>query len=495
MKLNGANNLINKINLKKTAKALSWFKNPANIVPIATIEGAVIVGRSYRGFKRGGKDELRERIFEETACGLFWLFGADLLRRGINKVGEKVLGNKIGNLNVDIGYDELRNPFGTISKSLQKTTGIFKVASTIGAVLATTTFVGFGLPKIKQKISNMARKKNCKNDTQTTQASKNNSLDNNKAISDKINADDGIKQAEKNISFKGDVLSKMLLLTHNIDNNSAVRLLSTDAGILTGRALSARNPDEAREYLFRDTTSSYFYTFATGNIIMLLNALTKNKNIHPNELVEMCEELKKKMPENMSLEDFAKATFKKDDIGKKLANITFDKKNVVELEKLKDVLTPEEFAKATQLSKLQPQRDGKSLLTKLQVEDIFSSSWFSDPEFLSRATKSATWGKSENPEKFISRKQTDKARTILDSFTESVYNSIKKKKDTISYQDIENYAKKNIIKSSAFFAIGTAISIFALAWVIPKMQTELTKRRTGRDENPAFAEMNKTAKA
>ena len=159
-------------------------------------------------------------------------------------------------------------------------------------------------------------------------------------------------------------------------------------------------------------------------------------------------------------------------------------------------MTPEEFAKATQLSKLQPQRDGKSLLTKLQVEDIFSSSWFSDPDFLSRATKSATWGKSENPEKFISRKQTDKARTILDSFTESVYKNVKKKKDTISYQDIENYAKKNILKSSAFFAIGTAISIFALAWVIPKMQTELTKRRTGRDENPAFAESNKeTAKA
>ena len=489
MKLNGAHNLINKINLKKTAKALSWLKNPANIVPIAAIEGAVIVGRSYRGYKRGGKDELRERVFEETACGLIWLFGADLLRRGINKVGEKILGKKIGNLNVDIGFDELRNPFGTISKSLQKTTGIFKVISTIGAVLATTTFVGFGLPRIKQKISNKFRGKDAKKPN-TLSAEVNKNAQKNNVISDKINSDKNIAEAEKNVAFKGNLLSKMLLLSHNIDNNSAVRLLATDAGILTGRAMSARNPDEAREYLFRDTTSSYFYTFATGNIVMLLNLLAKNKNIQPNELIELCEELKKKMPENMSLEEFAKATFKKDDVSSKLANIAFDKKNVVELEKLKDILTPEEFKKAAELAKLQPERDGKALLTKLQVEDIFSSSWLSEPEFLSRATKSATWGKSEDPTKFVPRKQIDKARTILDDFTESVYKNIKKKKDTITYQDIENFAKKNVLKSSVFFLLGTAISVFALAWAIPKMQTEITARRTGKNENPAFAESN-----
>ena len=151
---------------------------------------------------------------------------------------------------------------------------------------------------------------------------------------------------------------------------------------------------------------------------------------------------------------------------------------------------PEEFAKATQLSKLQPQRDGKALLTKLQVEDIFSSSWLSDPEFLSKATKSATWGKSENPEKFVSRKHIDKARAVLDSFTESAYKNIKKRKDTISYQDIENFAKKNVLKSSLFFALGTAISVFALAWAIPKIQTELTAKRTGKNENPAFANKN-----
>lgn len=490
MKLNAVNNLINRIDLKKTAKALSWFKNPANIVPIAAIEGAVIVGRSYRGYKRGGKDELRERIFEETVCGLFWLFGADLLRRGINKVGEKVLGKKIGNLNIDIGYDELRNPFGTVSKSLQKTTGIFKVASTLGAVLATTTFIGFGLPKIKQKISNMLRGKDAKKPS-VPSVEKTGDKQNNNIISDKINADKDIKQLEEKLSFKGGALSKMLLLAHNIDNNSAVRLLATDAGILTGRAMSSRNPDEAREYLFRDTTSSYFYTFATGNIIMLLNAITKNKNIQPNELVELCDELKKKMPENMSLEDFAKATFKKDDIAEKLANIKFDNKNIVELDSLKDILTSEEFEKAGQLAKLQPQKDGKSLLTKLQVEDIFSSSWLSDPEFLSKATKSATWGKSEDPTKFVPRKQIDKARTVLDDFTESVYKKVKKQKDTISYQDIENFAKRNILKSSLFFLIGTAISVFALAWAIPKMQTELTAKRTGKNENPAFANENK----
>ncbi len=489
MKLTSAQNLINKINLKKTAKTLSWFKNPANIVPIAAIEAAVTVGRSYRGYKRGGKEELRERVFEESICGLFWLFGADLLRKGINKVGAKVLGNKVGNLNVDIGYDELRNPFGTISKSLQKTTGIFKVASTLVSVLATTMLVGFGLPKIKQKMTNMINKNKPKA-PEVQEAPKNVDVQDNKLISDKISADSGIKQIENKLSFKGDILSKMLLLSHNIDNNSAVRLVSTDTGIVAGRTLSARNPDEAREYLFRDTTSSYFYTFATGNIIMLLNALTKNKDIQPNELVELCDELKKRMPENMSLEDFAKATFKKDDISKKLANITFDKKNVIELDKLKDILNKEEFEKATKLASLQPKRDGKSLLTKLQVEDIFSSSWLSDPEFLSKATKSATWGKSEDPERFVSRKQIDKARTILDKFTEGAYKKLKKQKDTISYQDIENYAKKNILKSSAFFALGTAISVFALAWAIPKIQTELTAKRTGKNENPAMRKEN-----
>ncbi len=487
MKLNGAHNLLNKINLKKTAKALSWFKDPANIVPIAAIEGAVIVGRSYRGYKRGGKEELRERVFEETACGLVWLFGADLLRRGINKLGKKVLGDKIGNLNIDIGYDELRNPFGTINKSLQKTTGIFKVASTLGSVLLTTSFVGLVIPRIKQKMTKMIQEKNGQN-SPVQNIDPLHNKENNKVISDKIAADKEVSKIEKNVSFKGDILSKMLLLSHNIDNNSAVRMLSTDTGILVGRASSARNPDEAVEFAFRDATSSYFYTFATGNIVALLSLLLRNRNIQPNELVELCEELKGKMKDGMSLEEFARATFRKDDISKKLAKIEFDKKNIVELDKLKGILTLDEWNKAVELSKLQPLRDGKALLTRLQVEDIFSSSWLSDPKFLSRATKSATWAKSEDPVKFVSRKQIDKARTILDGFTEDLYKNIKKQKDTITYADVENFAKKNILKSSTFFALGTAISVFALAWAIPKMQTVLTEKRTGKSGNPALAE-------
>lgn len=44
-----------------TTKALSTLLNPDKVLPVALIETAGTVGRTYKGYQRGGKVERRER--------------------------------------------------------------------------------------------------------------------------------------------------------------------------------------------------------------------------------------------------------------------------------------------------------------------------------------------------------------------------------------------------------------------------------------------------
>ena len=63
-----------------TTRALSTLVNPDKILPVAVIETVGTVGRTYQGYKRGGKVEGRERFREETTGAIFWLFGVKIFK-------------------------------------------------------------------------------------------------------------------------------------------------------------------------------------------------------------------------------------------------------------------------------------------------------------------------------------------------------------------------------------------------------------------------------
>ena len=471
------NKIVNNINTDKLAKGLSKFQDPANIIPIACIEGATIIGRSYRGYKRGGKEELAERVFEETACGAIWLVGAKYLNKGINFIGEKVF--KLKDLDLDIGKDALRDPFENVSKGFRNKTGIFKVASIVTSIILSTGLMGIVIPKIRNKMSaKKEAEKQAKLNAQNTEAP--NTTENELLARENVSMNDFVKNS-KSPNFKG--IGGLLTVAHNLENNGIVRLFSSDLGLTTCRAANARSADERVEFIFRDAASSYGYLGAAPTVIWALNKLTNTKKIHPETLLTLRDNLKGKVGEGIDLETFKKSTFEKTQLPEIFNSIKFEK-DVVELESLRGLLPDDLFKKAEELANLQPEKGGKKLLTSLQVKDIFSTSWLSSPELIKVATEKATYGASSDPRRFVSKKVVDGTRKSLDDFTESLYKWAKKQNiETITPEHIETFAKKNVLKATGFTVLGNAAAVFLLAIAIPKMQHLITEMRNKKADN------------
>ena len=47
--------------------------------PIIALEATVTAGRTLQAYKRGGKDEARERLIEESTGAIVWLGGVKFL--------------------------------------------------------------------------------------------------------------------------------------------------------------------------------------------------------------------------------------------------------------------------------------------------------------------------------------------------------------------------------------------------------------------------------
>ena len=80
------------------------------LAPIVALECTVTGGRTIQAYKRGGKEEARERIIEETTGAIVWLWGVKVL----NEWGDKILSKYLGTpgQNFDVGTDKvLRTPF------------------------------------------------------------------------------------------------------------------------------------------------------------------------------------------------------------------------------------------------------------------------------------------------------------------------------------------------------------------------------------------------
>ena len=459
MRINNSKNNINFKNLSMLSKPLGMFYNSNATIPTLIIESGVTLGRTYEANKTSGKLEASERFVEQGTSAVIWLWGVQMLQKLGETIGKRIL--KRDNFNFDIGFDYLRNPL----ENLDKIALNFKAANILLSTAIATIFIGFGLPKINHFITKNKLKKNREKQKQDIS---------------KIPTINEFKNKTKNISFT----SGLYNFANVLENNSTARLLMTDTGVVGGRFLNARSKSERIENPFRDISSIYFYLFSTGHTVKLLNKLSSNTDIDPKVLTATVEMLTENLKKSNLTDSY-------NFIGKTLgrANLS-DLRKVDELFKDKKTITLDEFKqvfskfsdKADLMAKLQPELSGKQILSKIQAHDIVKSGWISNPEFLHSVYNKATEGAYKEKNRYVSAKKVEAIRKSIDNFILQLQREAQKKNCTIDSTFVEKIAKNNMRKNFAFYAIGTAVSIFALGFLIPKIQYMIRRKITNSNE-------------
>lgn len=499
-----------------TTKVLSTLVNPDKILPVAAIEAFTTAGRVYHGYKRGGEEEGRERLREETTGAVFWLFGQKVLNSFGDFIGEKC---GIKNINVDVGRDELRAPYLNIPENTRFKTCAFKFSKIITSALIATALTGFVVPKINHWLTNKYRLANGLEPIPEKRKKNSGSAINREKQADSANssihplcmptlaqfigqAKISAQKISNSPTFKGAnnlAVNMMSIASHNLENNTAWRLISTDAGTIAGRVVNSRNKFEAFEYLFRDTSSIYFYLFAAPQVAGVLNHLFNNTLIHPDSLEVVKEHYINSIGENkFSPEAFLRQVKTvPDNLDELVSSIPFDKKGIITLDDFNKSTFGKYKNKALVMSQLQPKMHGVSLLSKQQVLDILSDGWNTEPEFLKNSINAGTYGKALNPDKFVSRKTVESIRFSIDNFSDNLVKYAKCKNiKTIDADFIKKYAKQTLNNNFAFRLAGMGIAAFGLAWLIPKLQNKITEIRTGSSQFPGTADYSekRTAK-
>lgn len=462
------------INTTSFVNSLSHFKNPSATLPTLIIESCCTAGRTHQSYKRGGTLEAKERFREEATSGIFWLWGVKALNKIGDFIGEKVF--KIQDI-TDTGKDFLRDPGYSMSNSAK----IFKFGKIISSVIIATGFMGFVVPKINHAITAQAMKKNKKNNSQNPEMSLFLNNSKNKENNRYISSDE--------IAFKGNESFTNFLMkaSYNLENNNTWRLISTDSGMIAGRVINSRHPAEALEYAFRDTSSIYFYNFATPTAIFLLNKLFKTSDIHPKVISQTNSYLQENIAglglSGKELIEKIDSTIK----DTRFNQIDFKNQKAIELDELIGQLDKLGFdrikdahiyGKANLMSTLQPKLRGKSVLSVEQVKDIFSQSITSDPEFLRETINKATYGRAQNPKKFVSAQTCQNIRESIDKYILEIAN---KNKDKIIDENLlKSSYRKALTRTAAFQALGMLFSIFGLAILIPKLQIFISQKVFGK---------------
>lgn len=462
------------INTTSFVNSLSHFKNPSATLPTLIIESCCTAGRTHQSYKRGGTLEAKERFREEATSGIFWLWGVKALNKIGDFIGEKVF--KIQDI-TDTGKDFLRDPGYSMSNSAK----IFKFGKIISSVIIATGFMGFVVPKINHAITAQAMKKNKKNNSQSPEMSLFLNNSKNKENNRYISSDE--------IAFKGNESFTNFLMkaSYNLENNNTWRLISTDSGMIAGRVINSRHPAEALEYAFRDTSSIYFYNFATPTAIFLLNKLFKTSDIHPKVISQTNSYLQENIAglglSGKELIEKIDSTIK----DTRFNQIDFKNQKAIELDELISQLDKLGFdrikdahiyGKANLMSTLQPKLRGKSVLSVEQVKDVFSQSITSDPEFLRETINKATYGRAQNPKKFVSAQTCQNIRESIDKYILEIAN---KNKDKIIDENLlKSSYRKALTRTAAFQALGMLFSIFGLAILIPKLQIFISQKVFGK---------------
>lgn len=495
-----------------TTPLLSYLTDSSKIAPMLLIEVPTSAGRTYQGYKRGGKAEAGERIFEESLGAVVWLFGIKAFNKIGDVIGKKALGLK--DLDVDVGKDSLRNPFAYISDKKGLTAG-YKFAKIIASAVLGTLAMGAVVPKIKVAMSSAVRKKqgldpypdrNDKNGIHKENwADRLVKLFINEDNRKKTNLNNMIKMDEflsksksaspnglDNLAFKGGnpLINGVLFASYNLENNTAWRLLTTDFGTLTGRVANSRTKKEGIEYAVRDSISSLFYIFAAPLFAKGARKAFRVPDIHPKGACQTAQYFKDVIGNKSVKNDFFTSKILSKAAENNLTStIKFNKNGTISLDDFNLQTNGLYSAKAKLMSELQPKylsSDGvfKSILSKKQAADVMSDSLLSDPIFLKKSISDITNGKSDDVRAFISRRKLENIRESFDKFSFGLqkYAAKKTNNGVINSELIDRYTKNLNRKNLMLHMSGIAFAVLGLAFLIPKFQYFVSEKITGEKE-------------
>ncbi len=473
-------------------------------LPVIALEAFVEGGRTYQAYKRGGFDEARERITEEFSGAVFWLGGVSALNALFEKIGQKIL--KLPNKSVDIASDDVRKPLGNFlehertkdgARILESKMAKFKFVKVISSVLIANAFIGFVLPKINQAITRSYHKNKDVNNTHDGNIVQYQ----NPTFDNFIKKDKNDKENKKDISFGLNLLS----IANKFESDRNYKLLAVDAGTASGRAYSARNNDERVEILFRDLASIYFYMFNMGNMNTWLNKIEQKGNA--TRLDPVSAEFATKYMEGYIEQQGDKISaeqFKKDFMGTDAqipetlkAKFAGDKIKIISLEEfkteLKNIVPSSElqiFEKtAEKMSKLQPQVNGLSILTEGQVKDILTGGHINNPEFLQEFFKNRFGNKFMEKYQFVAQNDLDALKKELVNYVNSIIDTASKTDaQEVTQKLLRKASGKNLLMNSINWGAGFVVSALFLSTLIPKLQYQITKWRTGSDQFPGTAQ-------
>lgn len=492
------------------------LSNPDALASTIVLESFVTGGRGLNAYKRGGFHEFRERFTDDVVSAIFWMKGVDLFNKLGNKFGKYVL--KLPTTDFDVGKDALRTPFQNIvaelgkdaidekaAKALEKKLAAFKFSKIILSTLLATGFVGFILPKINQAITEKLINKERHDKKQEPQPQKQTFDLLNDYSFDEFNK----KLSQKDVpSFKG-IFSPTMMTTvaHYLENNKICKMLSCDAGILSGRVITARNADEGREYFFRDASSSFFYFASTPLVYKMLQKISgsnKFTNIDPVASKQIHSKMLEQLRDtnggyiSMNAKEFASKTIGfLDDAAKELmAKLPF-KSDVISLKELEKYIADKNIIqKAEEMAKLQPEQAGiGKVLTRQQVSDVLKNGSLNTPEFMQNIFHSKFGDSLTNPYRYIPMQNITKFRDHIEDYAQSVIETANKKNGgIIDKKLLDRINNKSFLMSAAFRIIAMGVSAFALGVLIPKMQYAMTARRTGKDDAPGLRKFNEESK-
>lgn len=467
--------------------------------PIVALEATVVAGRTYQAYKRGKGDEARERFLEEVTGSIVWLWGVEVLNKFGDELLKKLLDSK---QNFDVGTDKvLRTPFKNFMRQTSKgfsegQVALLKCAKVASSILLANLFIGFVVPKVNHYITNTIRHN--KHELEIEHAN------------DSFEASTN-KDTASNPSFKGG-FAAMNAFTNAIENTNTGKLLSTDFGIAGGRMYNARSNEERREIAFRDLGSIYFYMWAQGHVRDAMNfAETGNfSRLNPKSAKTLSNHLTEFIKNNgeMSVEEFKKAV-----LGKKAAEITLPENipfeveelslfkkamnkiskseplSVAKVDDLKKFFSDKELLdRIERMSKLQPERMGKAVITKQQLIDAINDAKINNPEFLKNAFNEFTKNASSDPFKFVSDSEMRSLKKQMEDFVEQLCKSSKDGK--ITEDLIKKAYNKNILFNTINFAAGFSVAALFLSTFIPKIQYYITRKSTGVDAFPGTYDFN-----
>lgn len=522
---------INPVNIKPQAiKDFSFARRftrgmgTGAMIPLIALECFVTGGRTIQAYKRGGFDEARERFTEEAIGAAFWFAGVKCFNKMNDWIGKKAL--NLVDTKFDVGKDRLRNPLANYLQDKgkgisEKTIGKFKLAKVSASIILANILVGLVVPRINQKITvklhneREAEGNLAKSNDKTQKQSNNNKDFFTYSMKNFNKTDDKIKDLSFGMTAQG-----ILSLANHFENDNVYQLLSTDVGIAGGRAISSRNEHERTEVLFRDLSSIYFYMFSIPNIHSWLNWLDSGKKtrLDPVASKQVTDHLKLAMADHkggLSAEEFRKLALG-DDTNVGLMTKELDSKfdhNIMKLDDLKVQIKKNPAISASQaetlikraetMSTLQPKMKGVSILTKVQVEDIFKGGALNMPEFLNNlyglASNNEMFGSStkykhQDPYRYVSQDDLAGLKNDMIEYVERIIKKAERTGKKINIDTIVKADRLNFAKNLFNRSLGFAVSALFLSTLIPKIQYWITAKMTGQNSFPGMTDYSDNKK-